>query len=143
VLIVDDEARIRALLVALGGLERLGRHLRGIHRDSSEAWLMHGVALHDQRVVGLLHRVTHLVPLLLLHKDHVGRRLVHTLGESRRMEYALAQQVQARPPHAVECYTRRSFRHVTANFGAWSLLRLATRGTTEQVEHPLHPDLVV
>jgi hypothetical protein len=32
------------------------------------------VALHDQRVVGLLHRFTHLVPLLLLHEDHVGHR---------------------------------------------------------------------
>ncbi len=131
------------MLLPLDRLQSLRRYLCSIHGNSGEAWLMDWIPLHDQRVVGLLHRRAHLVPLLLLHEDHVRCRLIHTLGESRRMEYALAQQVQARPHHAVEYYTRRSFRHVTANLGASSLLRSATRGTTEQVEHPLHPDLVV
>jgi hypothetical protein len=61
------------LLLPLGRLELLRRHLGRIHRDSGEAWLMHRVAFHDQRVVGLLHRVPHFIPLFLLNENHVVR----------------------------------------------------------------------
>ncbi len=64
----------RWLLRALGGLEHLGRDLRSIHRNPGEARLMHPIALHDQRIVGVLQRLAYLVPLLLLYEDRIRRR---------------------------------------------------------------------
>ncbi len=64
-------AHRRCLLLALGRLERLGRDLRGVHRDSGEARRMGWIPLHDQRIIGVLNCVTHLVPLLLLDEHHI------------------------------------------------------------------------
>ncbi len=46
-----------SLLLPFGRLQCLGRDLGRVHRDPGEAWLVHPIALHNQRVVGLLQRL--------------------------------------------------------------------------------------